>query len=61
MILKRIFTGECINISKLNSICVNIFFPSIANLKFIPSDRKGCPKGTCIAEMSGLSYFAIQS
>ena len=33
MILKIIFTDECINISKWHSLYVNIFFPSIANLK----------------------------
>ena len=48
MILKIIFTDECINVSKWHSLYVNIFFPSIANLKCTPSDRKGSPKGTCI-------------
>ena len=47
MILKIIFTDECINISKRHSLCANIFFPSIANLKCTPSDRKGNLKGTC--------------
>ena len=48
IILKIIFTDECINVSKWHSLYVNIFFPSIANLKCTPSDRKGSPKGTCI-------------
>jgi len=48
MILKIIFTDECINISKWHNLYVNIFFPSIANLKCTPSDRKGSPKGACI-------------
>jgi len=48
MILKIIFTDECINILKWHSLYGNIFFPSIANLKCTPSDRKYSPKGTCI-------------
>ena len=48
MILKIIFIDECINISKWHILYVNIFFPSITNLKCTPSDRKCSPRGTCI-------------
>jgi len=49
MLLKIIFTDECVNISKWHSLYVNTFFPSIANLRCTPSDRKGSPKcPTCI-------------
>jgi len=47
MILKIIFTDECMNISKSHSLYVNIF-PFNFNLKCTPSDRKASPKGTCI-------------
>jgi len=52
MILKIILTdeSECIYVfqNDIAYIYVNIFFPSIANLKCTLSDRKGSPKGTCI-------------